>query len=69
MVRALLNEAPKATFVLMPSNMMSQLGSPSFIKALLREQKKGYPMVLIIEDADEAIASRDRANLSAIRPC
>lgn len=66
MVRALLNEVPKATFVLIPSNMMSQLGSPSFIKALLREQKKGYPMILVVEDADEAIAARDRANMSEI---
>lgn len=66
MVRALLNEAPKATFILVPSNMMSELGNPSFIKALLREQKKGYPMVLIIEDADEAISSRKADNISAI---
>ncbi len=66
MVRALLNEAPKATFVLIPSNMMSNLGSPSFIKALLREQKKGHPMILIVEDADEAIGKRDRTNLSEI---
>lgn len=66
MVRALLNEVPRGTFVLIPSNMLSNLGSPSFIKAMLREQKKGYPMILVIEDADEAIASRDRANLSEI---
>jgi hypothetical protein len=65
-VRALLNEVPKGTFVLVPSNMLSNLGSPSFIKAMLREQKKGYPMIIVIEDADEAIASRDRANLSEI---
>jgi hypothetical protein len=66
MVRALLNEVPKGTFVLIPSNMMSQLGSPSFIKALLREQKKGYPMILVVEDADEAISARDRSNMSEI---
>jgi hypothetical protein len=66
MVRALLNEVPKGTFVLIPSNMMSQLGSPSFIKAVLREQKKGYPMILVVEDADEAISSRKADNISEI---
>jgi hypothetical protein len=66
MVRALLNEVPRGTFVLIPSNMMSSLGSPSFIKAILREQRKGYPMILVVEDADEAIAKRDRGNLSEI---
>lgn len=66
MVRALLNEVPKGTFVLIPSNMMSQLGSPTFIKAILREQKKGYPMILVVEDADEAISSRKADNLSEI---
>ena len=58
MVRALLNEVPEASFVLVPSNMMSSLGSPSFIKALMEEQRKGFPIVLIIEDADECLVSR-----------
>jgi hypothetical protein len=66
LVRALLNEVPKGTFVMIPSNMMSGLGSPNFIKAILREQKRGYPMILVVEDADEAIAKRDRGNLSEI---
>jgi chloramphenicol 3-O-phosphotransferase len=66
MVRALLNEVPKGTFVLIPSNMVSTLGSPNFIKALMQEQRKSHPMILIIEDADEAIASRDQSNQSEI---
>lgn len=66
MVRAMLNAVPKGTFVLIPSNMMSGLGSPGFVKALLRQQQKGFPMILVIEDADEAISKRDRGNLSEI---
>jgi hypothetical protein len=66
MVRALLNAVPKGTFVLIPSNMMSQLGSPSFVKTLLRQQKPGHPLILVVEDADEAIASRKSDNISEI---
>ena len=66
MVRALLNEVPKATFILVPSNMLSQLGSPSFVRALIDHQMAGYPMILIIEDADECLASRKADTLSEI---
>lgn len=66
MVRALLNEVAKATFVLIPSNFISNLGEPSFLSVLLKEQKKDYPLVLILEDADEALVNRKEGNTSAI---
>lgn len=66
MVRALLNEVPKATFVLIQSSMIASLGAPDFLTALMREQRKGHPMILILEDADEALSSRKADNISAI---
>jgi hypothetical protein len=66
MVRALLNEVPKATFVLVPSNYISNLGSPEFLSVLMREQKKDAPLILILEDADEALVNRKEGNTSAI---
>jgi MoxR-like ATPase len=54
MVRALLNEVKDATFVLVPSQHDERARQPDFIKALLEEQRQGHPMVLVVEDADEA---------------
>lgn len=66
MVRAMMNEVPKATFILVPSNMIAALGSPDFLGLLIREQKKDSPLILIIEDADEAIVDRKEGSKSAI---
>lgn len=66
MVRAVLNEVPRAKFILVPSNMLSQLGSPSFVNVLMNEQQKGRPLVLVIEDADECLASRKADSVSEI---
>jgi hypothetical protein len=66
MVRALLNEVPHGTFVLVPSNMVSSLSTPGFVKAILHRQRKGFPMVLVVEDADECLASRKADNISGI---
>jgi SpoVK/Ycf46/Vps4 family AAA+-type ATPase len=66
MVRAMMNEVPKATFILVPSNMIASLGSPDFMGLLLREQRKDAPMILFVEDADEAIVDRKDGNKSAI---
>lgn len=66
LIRAVLNEVPKGTFILVPSNMIAALGSPEFLSLLLREQRKDHPLILIVEDADEAIVNRKEANTSAI---
>lgn len=66
MVRAILNEVPKATFILIPSNFISSLGEPSFLNVLIREQRKDGPLILILEDADEALVNRKEGNTSAI---
>lgn len=66
MVRALLNRCGRCTFVLAPSNMLSQLSGPNFVKVLMTQRKQGRPIVLVVEDADEALASRKADNLSEI---
>ena len=46
------------TFILIPPNMVGHVSSPSFVSFML-----GYPKaVLIIEDAENAVASRDKGN-------
>jgi hypothetical protein len=66
MVRAILNEVSRGTFILVPSNFIGQLGDPSFLNVLIGEQRKGCPMILILEDADEALVNRKEGNSSAI---
>ena len=65
-IRAMLNEVPRATFVLVPVTLLSQLDGPGIIPVFMRYKESGYPMVLILEDADEAIVNRKDGNLSQI---
>lgn len=65
MVRALMNEVPTGTFVIVPPNMISSLGSPGLLPALM-DSGDERPIVLILEDADEALSSRKADNVSAI---
>ena len=66
MVRALLNEVPEATFILIQAGSVTDLGSPNFISVLMEEQRKDQPMILVLEDADECLSSRKADNISAI---
>lgn len=66
MVQALLGEVESGTFILVPSNMVSTLGSPNFISVLLRQRSEGTPIVLVIEDGDECLSSRKADNISEV---
>jgi hypothetical protein len=69
LVRGLLNEAPKSTCVIVPAGMLSDLAGPHLISVLLEAKEAGgseYPIILIIEDGDMAIISRDAGNMSTI---
>lgn len=66
MIRAMLEEVPKATFVLVQANMVSSLGNPTFVRALMREMQPGRPIIILVEDADECLASRKADNQSDI---
>lgn len=69
MVRALLHDVPKAMFVMLPAEMVSQLLGPSIVTKLIKRKERelhGGPLILIIEDADAVLAKRMGDNISAI---
>lgn len=49
-------------FIFIPVNMADQLGSPEFISLLMNKKES----VLILEDAEQAVQSRESGNLSAV---
>jgi len=61
-VRSFPGMAKSACFVVVPSVLIGQLASPTFLGLLLRNKPDTGAIVLIIEDADEAIAERGQGN-------
>jgi hypothetical protein len=71
LVRGLLNDVYDAVFVLVPPSKVEQLAGPELVPVLVRARSLlgiDKPIVIIIEDADLALVSRDEkdGNLSAI---
>lgn len=68
LIRGLLNEIKDAIMVLVPANLIAQLGQPGMIPALveLHKERDEKPMIFIIEDADEVLATRMGDNMSAV---
>jgi ATP-dependent 26S proteasome regulatory subunit len=63
-IRGLLAEVENARFVLVPSNLVEDLGGPTLIPALVKAREDMDPheaLVLIIEDSDRCLGSRDTA--------
>jgi SpoVK/Ycf46/Vps4 family AAA+-type ATPase len=57
--------------VLIPANLISQLSGPDILPVLLEhkscdDEGEGKPIVLILEDADDALLDRKSGNLSAL---
>ena len=70
LVRSLLMDAPDATFVLIPPQMLSSLSGPELVPTLL-SLKSNYgtvdnPTVLVLEDADQCLATRKAENMDLI---
>lgn len=61
-IKHLITSFKSKKFIYCPSNMVGQLASPDFLKLLIRE---GQNSVLIIEDAEEALAN-DGVRSSAV---
>lgn len=57
---------PKGLFVMIPSGMIGQMSSPGFLNLLLSEKPEDGPLVLIVEDADEAITERKSGSPDAL---
>jgi len=67
LIRGLLDQIQHVVFILIPSHCVASLGEPSSLSAIMKLRvDTGKPLVFIIEDADECLATRDGANISAI---
>ena len=67
LVRALLTEVPKAAFVLIPPQMVSELGAPEVVPALIQAKNEiSGPIVLILEDGDKALVVRKDGDMNTI---
>ncbi len=69
LIKGILHDAPAATCVIIPAQMIGQLGGPALLPVLM--QAKGYgeetsPVILILEDADSALRDRDKTDFSTI---
>lgn len=68
MVRALLKAVPRAAFVLVPSYLVKDLGSPEILPCLANVKDSGFkgPIALLLEDADQALVNRQAGDIAAI---
>ena len=67
-VRGLLNDVKDAVMVIVPANLVVQLSQPGMIPALVELHKDSgdRPIIFLIEDADEVLATRMGDNMSAV---
>jgi hypothetical protein len=70
LIRALLDEVPDAMFVLVSPEMVKSLSGPELLPLLL-SNKSSYavngPIILVLEDADQCLVTRDGANINSIQ--
>ncbi len=68
LIRSLLREAPDATFVLIPPQLVKDLGNPDILPALATaKQEIEGPIVLLAEDADMCLVRREADNMTTIQ--
>lgn len=67
-IRGLLNEVLQAIFIIVPQHALTSLADPSGLSALtrLRDTTNDRPMVLVLEDADDALAPRKEGETSVL---
>lgn len=67
-VRGLLNDVKNSIMVIVPANLVVQLSQPGMIPALVQLHKNSgnRPIIFLIEDADEVLATRMGDNMSAV---
>lgn len=61
-IKNLINTHPKKTFIFIQNEFVSELLDPEFISFLLKHKDA----ILIIEDAEKVIATRERANENSV---
>lgn len=68
LVRAMLLGVPDAMFVLVSPELVPQLAGPELLPLLLSNRRGTTgPIVLILEDADKCLVSRDEKNINSIQ--
>lgn len=67
LVRSILGSVPRATFVLIPGQLIKEMGGPDILPVFsgLKEGLKG-PIVLVAEDGDMALVNRESGNMDSI---
>ena len=67
LVRSLLREAPKTTFVIVPPSLVGGLGDPQILPSLIeaKDELPG-PILIILEDADMCLVPRQADNMTTI---
>jgi hypothetical protein len=66
-LRGIMEETPNVLFVFVPSTLVPSLGDPSLVPVLLDlRDKNNVPVVLVIEDADECLTTRQGDNMSSV---
>ncbi len=67
LVRSLLSGVKTAAFVVVPPQLVPELGSPDILPALTSAKSEfNGPICLILEDADRVLVNRDKGDMSAI---
>ncbi len=68
LVRAMLMDVPDAMFVLVSPEMVSSLGGPELLPLLLsHHNNQNGPIILILEDADKCLVTRQGDNINSIQ--
>jgi hypothetical protein len=68
-VRGIINEVMDAIFVLIPPHLVESLAGPQLVPMLVRARGmagSSKPIVLVIEDADQALVPREEGSLASI---
>ncbi len=66
LIRGLVHQVHRAKFAIVQASMVANLANPSVLPALLNFRSENQPIVFIIEDAEECLATRDAGNNSAV---
>jgi hypothetical protein len=68
LIRGMLLEVPDAMFILVSPDMITSIAGPELLPLLLSHRNRaGAPMVLVLEDADKCLVSRDKDNMNSIQ--
>jgi len=67
-IKSLLGHVPSSIFVYIPPHLVPDISNPGFVSAIM-DQRASYPdkkIILVIEDADQVLATRMADNISDI---